>query len=84
LIAELEPEVVKFEPFVRLSLGLNNSIEGDIPSICRYDGTNYTWTLIDSNLSENRISAEITNFSVYAVLAESSVKVELHVNPVLP
>jgi len=76
----LEPEGVEFDPFVRLSLGLNSSIEGNFPSIYRYDGTNSTWTLIDSTLSENRISAELTHFSVYAVLAEPPAEVELHVN----
>jgi hypothetical protein len=77
----LEPEGVEFDPFVRLSLGLNKSIGCNL---YRYDETDSTWTLIDSNLSENRISAELTTFSVYAVLAETPAEVELHVNLVPP
>lgn len=80
----LEPEGAEFDPFVRLSLGLNNSTEGNFPSIYCYDETKHTWTLIDSTLSEDRISAGLNNFSVYAVLAESPVEVELHVNLVPP
>ncbi len=81
---ELEPEGAEFDPFVRLSLGLNNSIEGNFPSIYRYDENDSTWALIDSTLSKNSISAELTHFSVYAVLAEPPAEVQLRVNVVLP
>ncbi|AKB29123.1 hypothetical protein MSSIT_2404 [Methanosarcina siciliae T4/M] len=74
---KLGPDGAEFDPFVRLDLGLNNSIEGNLPSIYCYDETNSTWTLIDSTLNENRISAELTHFSVYAALAEPPTEAEL-------
>lgn len=80
----LGPEGAEFDPFVRLSLGLNNSIEGNFPAIYRYDETDSTWALIDSTLSENSISAELTHFSVYSVLAEPPAEVQLRVKIVSP
>jgi hypothetical protein len=75
----LEPEGAEFDPSGRLSLGINNSIEGNFPAIYRYDGNNSIWTLTDSTLNENRISAVISDFSVYAVLAEPPQEIKLNV-----
>ncbi|WP_048065208.1 hypothetical protein [Methanosarcina acetivorans] len=74
---KLGPDGAEFDPFVRLNLGLNNSIEGNFPSIYCYDETNSTWTQLDSTLNENRIFAELTHFSVYAALAEPPTEAEL-------
>ncbi|WP_048143555.1 COG1361 family protein [Methanosarcina horonobensis] len=77
----LEPEGAEFDSDVRLSMGLNDSIEGNFPSIYLSED-NSTWTMVDSTLSENenRISARITNFSVYAALAQPPAAVELYVD----
>lgn len=80
----LGPEGSEFDPYVRFSLGLNNSIEGNFPSIYRYDKDSSTWTPVASTLGENRISAQLTDFSVYTALAEPPAEVELSVNLVSP
>lgn len=80
----LEPESAEFDPYVTLSMGLNSSIKGNFPSIYSYDEDDSTWTLVNSTLSENRISARLTNFSMYAALAEPPAGVELHVNLTSP
>ncbi|MDQ1274595.1 MAG: hypothetical protein QG610_167, partial [Euryarchaeota archaeon] len=80
----LEPEAAEFDPYVSLSMGLNSSIKGNFPSVYRYDKDNSTWTLVNSTLSENRISARLTGFSVYAALAQPPAAVELYVDLVSP
>jgi len=80
----LEPEGAEINPYVRFSMGLDSSIRGNFPSIYSYDEDASTWTLVNSTPSENRISARITNFSVYAALAEPPAGVKLHVNLVPP
>lgn len=81
---KLGPEGAEFDPFVRLSLGLDSSIEGNFPAVYNYNETYSTWTLIDSTLNDNRISAQLTHSSVYAVLAEEPAEVKLLVNLVSP
>lgn len=80
----LEPDGAEFDPFGRLNLSLGDSIEGNFPAIYRYDGNNSTWTLTNSTVNENRISAAISDFSVYAVLVESPEEIKLNVNIVPP
>jgi hypothetical protein len=76
----LEPEGAEFDPFARLSLGFNDSIEGNFPAIYCYEENSSIWTRTNSTMSENRISADISDFSVYAVLAEPLQEIKLNVN----
>lgn len=78
----LEPVGAKLDLSGRLSLGLNNLIEGNFPAIYRYDENNSIWTLTDSTLNENKISANLSDFSVYAVLAEPPAEIKLNVKVV--
>jgi len=79
---KLEPEGTEIEPYANLSLGLKTSLEGNFPSIYRYDEDKSIWTLIDSSLNEDRISAKIDDFSIYGVLSEPQQKVKLNVKVV--
>ncbi|MDI9394840.1 MAG: hypothetical protein QM426_05230 [Euryarchaeota archaeon] len=80
----LEPEGAEVNPYVNLSMGLDSSIRGNFPSIYSYNEDTSIWTHINSTSYENRISARITNFSVYAALAQPPAGVKLHVNLVPP
>ncbi len=79
---KLEPEGTEIEPYANLSLGLKTPLEGNFPSIYRYDEDKAIWTLIDSSLNEDRISAKIDDFSIYGVLSEPQQKVKLNVKVV--
>jgi hypothetical protein len=80
----LEPEGAEFEPFATLKLSLNTSIEGNFPAIYCYEEKSSGWTQTNSTVNENRISADISAFSIYAVLAEAPAEVTLKVNIVSP
>jgi len=80
----LEPEGAEFDPYVNLSMGLNSSMKGNFVSVYCYDEDNSAWTLVNSTLSENRISAKLTGFFVYAALAEPPAQVNLYVNLTSP
>jgi hypothetical protein len=80
----LEPEGAEFDPFASISLGLESSIDKSSPAVYCYNGDNSTWTLFESTLNERRISAEITDFSIYTVLAEPQKEVKLKVKVVPP
>ncbi|AGF98370.1 hypothetical protein MmTuc01_3108 [Methanosarcina mazei Tuc01] len=75
----LEPEGAEFDPFCRLDLSLSDSVKGNFPAIYRYCGSNSIWNLTDCIVNENRISADISDFSIYAVLAEPPQEIKLNV-----
>jgi len=77
---QLEPENAVFKPYVNIDLPFNTSMNGT-PMIYRHNNT--TWDPLGGTVSGDRISTQLTNFSVYEVFLkpkEPSQEISMSVN----
>ena len=82
MLYQLEPEGAEFAPHLNISFPFNTSNTGT-PMICRYNNTTTTWDSLNSTVNGDRISTQLTKFSVYGVFVEAedtSLEISMSVN----
>jgi len=70
MLYQLEPDGAVFDPHIIIDLPFDTSNTGT-PMICCYNTTNTIWDSLDGTVSGDRISKDLTQFSVYGVFVEA-------------
>jgi len=68
MLYQLEPDGAVFDPYIIIDLPFDTSNTGT-PMICRYNTT--IWDSLSGTVSRDRISTNLTQFSVYGVFVEA-------------